>query len=171
MGFFDSPREREGRSRYGDYLKEIEGLRSSTGDIGNIDDLRKRYGLTSATTAFDPSRRNLSTQRARALGSASARLGTNVATPESFFAPIEGQYAGAFGELEGRAGEAELGQQRFGAQLLDAIMGRKDQFGLGKLQMKGQGLDKLIQSLSGASTFDDILALAGTAAKFVPGKG
>ena len=165
MGLFDSPREREGPGRFEDILKQVEGLQNFQSGTTDIGSLRTKYGLTSANDAFNPMRKNLANRRGQALASASSRMSGRVANPEAVYSGVEGEYANAMGDLEGQAGQAELGQQQFGAGLLDRILSGNTQFGLNKLGLKNQVTGNYLNSLSDASTFDDILAGLGTAAK------
>lgn len=181
MGLFDSPRERAAKDLYGkqlgsydDILNAISGLQSTQAGISDIPGLRSKFGLTSAREAYGPAKRNLATRRAQSLSSASARMGNRVATPESYFGGIESAYGGAFGELESQASQAEIGSQQWQAGLLEQILRAQDEYNmrkqgmrLGGLGQKGQGIADYTGALSGASTFDDILATASTASKFI----
>jgi hypothetical protein len=100
------------------------------------------------------------------------------ATPEMSFAPIEGQFADAAGNLEGTAAQTglstEINSEQSIASLLDSIFGKKDAFNTQKkgLQISGQGargnaVNDYVNSLSNASGFDDLMSVFGTASKFV----
>jgi hypothetical protein len=193
--FFTSPREREGKNlnnnqmqSYDDLISQIGGMKSgfeginTTGDVSNkfgvrpfdLGGYKKQVGAT-----FAPSKRNLANRLAQARSEAGARMSSRNATPEAMFNPIEGQYANAFGDLEGQQANAELGgydkqteQDRYIAGLLQSVLGSQDTYGLNKTSMKAgamggktNAISNYLQSLSDASTFDDLMSLLGTGAK------
>lgn len=164
---FTSPREREGTKRYEDILREVEGMKSSLGDISTVGDVRGKFGLGGTSGLYGAAKRNLATRRGQALSSASARMGSRVANPEAIFSGIEGEFAGAFGDIEQQEAEAGLQDERIVAALLRDILGARDEYGMRKMGLKGGATADYLGSLSGASGFNDILALAGTVAKFV----
>jgi hypothetical protein len=194
MGFLSdlttSPREREGRWRGQALQENFDALFNETGKlqdafagIGSLGDVQTKFGIKRRTAkdvsrTFDPARRNLATRLARSRSAAAGRMGSGLATPEAVFAPIESTYADAFGDLESRAAqtglEVERGDERYAADFLDRIFGNQNQFGLQKQnlllsnrQAKSAALQDYLNSLDADSTLDDILGIAGTAAKFV----
>jgi hypothetical protein len=173
MGFFDSPRERQGPGMWGNEMKSyqdiingIEGSSSSFGGLNDAAGVRNKFGLQgSSDRVFNPLRRNLATRRAQSLSSAAARSGGQVANAESVFAPIEGAFGEAFGQLESQAGQAETETDRLVASLLERVLGGQDSFNQNKsgLRLNAQrgksgAVEGYVNSLSDASTFDDIMS-------------
>lgn len=162
-----------GPQNYGDVITQLSDLQSSTEGISSLEDLRRRYGMKDTGSLFGAARRNLGTQRAQALSSAATRMGTSSANPEAMFAPIEGQFAGAFGELEGQEAQAGQQQQNFLTQLLQDILTRRDQFGLQKIGMQGSILDRGIQQKflesQAPGMWDDIIAILSLASQTAGG--
>lgn len=155
---------------YQDILGQLAGTNSSLGGISTSGDVRSKLGLsTDVGSMFRPAKRNLANRRARSLSDASSRMGGNVATPEGYFAPIEGEFANAFGELEGQEATARVGDEQNVAQMLLRILSGQDEFGLRKLGMQTDVLgrrkeeDRYNESKPGM--FDDILSLLGTGAQ------
>jgi hypothetical protein len=177
---FTSPRERaapgqyEGQmGSYDDILNAIKSMQSSNAGVTDLGTLKAQYGLTSASAAYDPARRALSNRRGKALSSTSARLSSRIANPEAALGGVESGFASAAGDLESEASKADIGQQDYIANLLNSIRNQQDQYGFQKqgMRLQGQGakgnaISDYLQSLSGASSFDDILALGGTVSKF-----
>ena len=173
MSFWDSlfkiPREKKGAELlpgqmqgWDDIMKEIGGLKSVYEDPGKV----AGYGKT-VNSMYAPARSNLNTQLNRSRGAAAERMGGTNATPEMTFGNIEGQYAGAFGGLEEDA-----------MQSLRQILSGENQFGMNRLGMKsgamsgkGASIQALLESLSGDSTFDDILGGLGSAGQVAGGLG
>jgi hypothetical protein len=132
--------------------------------------LQTQFGVTpfdlsgyqsSVKAAYQPQKQTLATQKGMALKNA-LRSSRN-ATPGETNAGIETGYANAESGLE--SGEAnqelqgiplQMQSQQYNAGLLNTVLGEKQ-----------QGEYAHANSLSGASTFDDILAAAGTGAKFL----
>lgn len=174
---------------FDDILNEIDGMNSSYSGLNDAGGVRKKFGITPITEGsikktvggiYDPLRRNLATRRAQGLSSARSRMGiAGSAMPEGYFSPVEEYFSGAFGNLESSAGQAEqqergrmTQQEEFVASLLNDVLGKQDNFGFNKtgLKLQGQGAksdatSRYLQSLSGASSFDDILALLGEGSK------
>jgi hypothetical protein len=175
--FFTSPQEREGRSKFGDLNTEVANLQSGFGSTNTLADMYKNFGLTKRTAAdvsrsFNPARQNLATRLSRSRGSAAARMSGANATPEMTFAPIEQSFADAFGNLEDTAAQTglntEIQGEQYGANMLENILGKKDQFAMNKIGLKEQALRDYLSTLSSSSSFDDIMGIAGTASKFLP---
>jgi hypothetical protein len=185
MGFLDSlfssPREREAPglykgqlSGYDDILDAIKGLQNTEGGVNDIASLKSKFGLGGTSKPFEIAKRNLATQNAKNRAATSARMSSSVANPEAVFSPGESSYLSALGGIEQGQAEADIGQQNYMADLLDQILNRQNQFNMGKqttragvLGQKGGAMSDYLGALSGASTFDDILAAANTASKFI----
>jgi len=166
---FSSPREKTGAELlpgqmqgWDDIMKEIGGMKSVYEDPGKV----AGYGKT-VNRMYTPARSNLNTQLSRSRGAAAERMSGTNATPEMTFGNIEGQYAGAFGGLEEDA-----------MRSLQQILQGENQFGMNKVGMKsgamrgkGAAIQALLESLSGDSTFDDILGMLGTGGMVAGGLG
>lgn len=182
-----SQRQREGAWRgkalqedFDALLGESDRMQDSFGGISGLNDVQSRFGVKRRTAGdvsrtFDPARRNLATRLARSRAAAAGRLGAGNATPEAMFAPIEAEFANAFGDLESSAAqtglEVERGDERYAADLLSWILSGQNQFGLQKQglrlsnrQAKSAALQDYLNTLDDDSTMDDILGIAGTAA-------
>lgn len=184
MGFlenlFTSPREREGRKYSKRIMDEWGRLQSSDAGVNTLEDVMQKYGLRKrsmddVSRAMNPARGNLATRLAMMRSGAARRMSGANAMPELTFGNIDNYGAQAFGELEGDIAEKGLDVERTDemnvANMLRQILAGKDVFGMNRLKGKSDSLDSYLNSLSGASTFDDILALGGTAAKFIKGGG
>jgi hypothetical protein len=152
MNWFTSPREREGQATWKDIMDSL----SSIGNVESTYGLKRRSEADVSRT-FDPARSNIATRRAQDRSAARERVGGNNAMPSSVLGPIDQKYATAFGDLESNAAEKGLDVARGDEQFLANFMknGRMD------------AAQQYLNTLSNASTFDDILAGAGTAAKFL----
>jgi len=149
---FTSPREREGQASWKDIMDSL----STIGNVENTYGLKRRTAGDVSRT-FDPARGNLATRRANSMSGAAMRMGGSNAMPETTFGDIDSRYATAFGDLESNAAEKGLDVERGDEQFLANFMknGRMD------------ATQQYLNTLSNASTFDDILGIAGTAAKFI----
>lgn len=163
--FFSSPRERQGPQSFQQLLSEINGMNDSFGGINDVGGVRSKFGLGGVKDLYGGAKRNLATRLAQSRSSASSRMSNSVATPESIFTGIESSFAPAFGELEDKQAQAEVGDQRYVAQLLASIFGEQNQFGFNKMGLKRGATSDYINSLSNASGFDDLMSLIGTGAK------
>ena len=157
-------------SSYQDILGQLAGTDYSLGGVNSAKDVRKRFGLSAdVRSVFGPAKANLATRRAQSLSSASARMGNRYANPEAGFAGIEGEYAGAFGDLESQEANARLGDEQNIAQMLLKILSGGDEFGLRKLGMQsnvlGQKKEEDRYEDSKPGLFDDILAILGGGAQ------
>jgi len=162
---FSSPRERAGKDIYGqqaqgfdDIMKEADGLTSSYDDPTAID---KNQQLVNRLMA--PRRAGLNTQLGRSRSAAVERMGGNNATPGVTFGNIESAYAPAFSDLESS-----------GMDWLDKILGKRDTFNQNKIGLKTNVLGgknvaqgNYLNSLSDASTFDDILGIGTEVGKYL----
>jgi hypothetical protein len=185
MGFlgdlFTSPREREAPgqykgliSGYDDILKQIQDMQNTEAGVTDISSLKSKFGIGETSQPYNIAKRNLATGKAKSLASTSSRMGSSVANPEALFSGVEGNYASALGTLEEGQANADIGQQDYMANMLDQILRAQNQFNVGKQQnragvlgAKGGAIGDYMNSLSGASGFDDIMSLAGTASKFI----
>ena len=158
MGFFDSPAERASAA-----------VQNPFDSVSNMSDISSQYGLqpfdlqgydASVKAAYAPQRQTLATQKGQALRGA-LRSNRN-ATPGETNAGIETAFAGENSALD--TGEAnqeiqgiplQMQSQQYNANFLDTI-----------LEQKQQGDYMHANSLSHASTFDDIMAGLNTASKF-----
>jgi hypothetical protein len=114
---------------------------------------------------------------ARDRSSLGSRLGAS-ATPESVFSPLESRYSQAGANLAGQQGQQELAgfdksneQDLQRANLLERLLGKKEAFGQeqnnqiqGALGARGNAIGDYTDTLSGTSTFDDILSVLSTGA-------
>ena len=184
MGFFDSPRQTAGKEMFGDFQKDVENFDNPFAKTQNIGDVYKNYGVKqfdaagyadSVRRSFDPARRNLASRKTRSLNAAVDSTGRS-ATPGMSFSKLEGDYALAGGDLEGRqaikqtegfdkANTQSLNIAGLFKGLQDSNVSAQGQ----KLRLKGQGIQNYLSSLSDSSQFDDMLAGVGTAAKIYTG--
>ena len=183
MGIFDSPREREGpgayRNQLGRYdriIGDLGNLPNEFGGINSLSDLFAKYGLSPfSSNTFAPAKRALGTSQARSRAALTDRLGGQSANPEFAFSGLEGGFSGAYSNLLGEEQQAKTGMERFNAGFLGNILGQKQGANerrtgmtLSAEQARANAVRDYIMSLSGASTMDDILGIAGTVAKFFP---
>jgi len=154
-----------------DVITQLADLPYSGAGVKTLEDLKRSYGIGPSRIGdiFGAKRRNLANRRGQALSSASARLGTRVATPESIFTPIEGEFAGAFGELEAQEAGAEVGQENFLTQLLNSVRQGENQFQLGKqglqLSALGQQFQQDYYEQNQPGWLDDLLSGIGVGAQ------
>lgn len=165
--FTTSPREKQGQllgqqqmASWDDIMKEIGGLKSVYDDPSKIAGYNK-----TVQGMFAPARSNLTSALSRSRSAEAERMGARNATPEVSFGNIESAYAPAFGGIEENA-----------MQTLNQVLQGENQYGLNKVGMKSGALSgknaaiqAYLNSLSGDSTFDDILGLGTTAAKMYMG--
>lgn len=171
--FFTSPREREGKSLGKSLMNDADNLPQSFSNINSIDDVYKNYGVkkfdlggynSQVKKVFDPARRKLSTQKGQALASTLDRSGRS-ATPGMKASGLEGNFANAFSDLEGKEASEQLGgydkqrsQDMDIAKLLESIYANKDSGAANKLNARSSSVGTYLNSLSGTSGFDDVLA-------------
>jgi len=183
MGFFTSDYEEQAPRYTRENLGGIDALQSEFADVEGMGQIASKYGVTPFDIkAYNKGVGDLYGGKKRALGSSlgrrrqalTNRLGGQSANPEYAFSSLEGGYADAYAGLEGdEAGATLAGQdrereaQRYSAQLLAQLLGKKEQFGLNKQGLRNQAVGGYLASLDQTSGFDDLLALGGTAAKFV----
>ena len=181
MGIFDSPREREAPGAFQGQLKRYDKVIGDLGNLPNefaginsISDIYTKYGISPfSSSTYAPAKRSLGTSLARSRSALTDRLGGRSANPEYAFSGLEGAHAGAYSDLLGQEEQAKVGSERFGAGFLANILGQKQGANergvdrrLSAEQMRANAIRDYIASLSDSSTFDDILAIGGTAAKF-----
>ena len=173
---FTSSREREGREKGGQYLNDIQGMKSIYGGINSIGDVNSRFGITPVTEAsvqrtFNPARTNLATRNAQARSSAAARMGGSNASPELTFGNVDAAFAPQYSNLENNAAQtglqAQTQSQQFGANFLNNIFGSREDFNKWQTSARGKALQDYLSNLSSSSGLDDILSVAGTASKFI----
>ena len=173
---FTSDREREGREKSGQYLNDIQGMKSIYGGINSIGDVNSRFGITPVTEAsvqrtFNPARTNLATRNAQARSSAAARMGGSNASPELTFGNVDAAFAPQYSNLESNAAQtglqAQTQSQQFGANFLNNIFGSREDFNKWQTSARGKALQDYLSNLSSSSGLDDILSVAGTASKFI----
>jgi hypothetical protein len=195
MGFFESPRERIAPEMFsgniGEYdqlLRSIINNKSQFQNVNNLGDVQSRFGISpfnrmdyqkQVGSVFSPLKQNLATANADARKRAVSKYGTR-GTPEFLSAGVDAQFAGERNNLQSQeagAGLAGFDKEResnwMNANFLKDILSQRDQFGQNKFNQRLAGLSgktgaigNYVNSLSNASTFDDILSLGGTAAKF-----
>jgi hypothetical protein len=132
--------------------------------LNNVGDVNNMFGVTPITAgsvdqSFNPARGNLATRQAQANAAAASRMrGTN-ATPQGDFGRVTSEFAPAWGDLEGKAANAEiqmpLQQQEFSAGLFDKTLQQKSE---------------TAQNLDDSSTFNDIFSGVSNLAK-IPAAG
>ena len=196
MGFFDSPREQQGPDlmqgqigKYDDVIRQILGSRSSFGGTSNLGDVQKNFGISpfdmggyqsQVGGVFNPLRQGLNTQAGQARKRSFSRYGAQ-GTPEFASTDINANLAQGLGNLGSQEGSARLAgydkqtaQNNYTGDFLRSILGQKDQFGQQRLGAygnavggRGNAINGYLGSLSGASTFDDLLGGVATASKFV----
>jgi hypothetical protein len=154
MGLFTSPRE----TAMEDIYNELKNIKSFE-DIQNIYGLKRRKA-GDVSQIFNPARANLATRQAQENATAGARMGGSNATPQGTFGRIMSEFAPAWGNLESDASKTGLDVERSDEQTIANMFNN----------VRGQKANAA-GNLSDASTFDDILSVAGTAAKFIPGVG
>lgn len=180
--FFTSPRERAGRSGYGALKEEAGSLPQSFGDVNDLQDVYKKYGVSGFNTdnyrsqvksTFDPARRTLANKKARAIQNATRFGNSRSATPGMSFSNIESGFADASANLEGDQAREILGgfdkktaQDMNIANLLFQSLGAKDSGAYNKFNAKRSSFSDYVNSLSGTSGFDDVLAGARTIGQF-----
>ena len=131
-----------GPNNYGDIITQLADLKSTTGEINNMGSLKSQFDIQPNLVGniFGARKRQLAQSRGRALSSASARMSTRSATPETTFGGIESGFADAFSGLEGAQGQAELDQEQSLTQLLYSILQGNNQFNLGKNAMQSSAM-------------------------------
>jgi hypothetical protein len=136
-----------GPNNYTDIITQLAETPSSFEGIGDVSGLKSRFGINPNLVGniFGARKRALMSGRARALSSASSRMSGRIANPEAMFSPVEGEYAGALGELEGARGTAELSQEQSLTQMLYNILSGQNQFNLSKQGMQMQALGGKLQ--------------------------
>jgi hypothetical protein len=151
------------------YLDDVMKSKSEFGDVNNLTDVGSKFGLTSDLDAvYRPRRRSLSTGLSRNRSAMASRTGDSAATPEAGFQALEGGYLDALSNLEGDQAEQEVGAQRFNADFLRDILGRKESFGQNKFGLRSGGIgglggarDKFVASQPSGSFFGDLTSIAG----------
>ena len=183
MGFFSSDLEEQGPGYTKDNLGRIDDLQSEFADVKGLGSLAGKFGLTpfdlkkynqGVGDVYGSKKRSLGSSLSRRRSALTNRLAGQSANPEYAFSGLEGSFADAYGALEGEEAGALLGgqdkqteNQRYSAQLLAQLLGQKDQFAVGKQGMRSGALQQYLASLDDTSGFDDLLAVAGTASKFI----
>lgn len=184
--FFTSPRERAGRDQGKALQDEAANLSQSFSNISSLDDVYKNYGVkkfdlggykSQVKKAFDPARRTLATRLGQAKSSIFDRSGRS-ATPGMKASAVEGDFANAFSGLEGQQANQELAgydkesdQNMSIAQLFQSLLQNKDAGAVNKLGAKNSTLQTYLNSLSGTSGFDDLLAGASAVGSIATGLG
>lgn len=159
-----------GPNTYGDLITQLADLKNPMGGITDTGSLKKTFDIQPNLVGniFGARKRQLANSRARALSSASARMSTRSATPETTFGAIESGFADAFSGLEGAQGQAELDQEQTLTQLLYSILQGNNQFEFQRQGMQSGALAGLNQERQYEEQkpgwFDDFLALLNTGA-------
>ncbi len=189
MGFFDSPREEQAPglykgqlSKYDSLIGNINNMQSGFSDVNTIGDIMSRFGLKKRTARsvsdiFNPARASIATQMAQANKRAAARMSGSNAMPELSFGNITSSFIPAMNDLESNAAQTGLNVERSDesqiADLLNNILTKKDQYGFQKKGLQSNALagrsgavSNFVNSLSDASSFDDLMSLGSTISKF-----
>jgi hypothetical protein len=185
--FFTSPKEKAGREGFSQMQSEAAGLPQSFGNVNNLNDVYKNYGVkkfdmnayrSQVGKTFDPAKRSLSTRRAQTLSRAADRMGGRSATPGMTFSGIETDFGNQANALEGQQAGANLegfdkqtAQDMNIANLFKSLLDSKDSGAATKLGAKQSALRDYLSSLSGTSGFDDLMAGASTAASLATPMG
>lgn len=183
MGFFTSDYEEQAPRYTREQMNRIGALKSDFEGINDLTSLSSKFGLTpfdlkgyrsDVSNLFGTKKRALGSSLGRSRAALTNRLGGQSANPEYAFSGLEGSYADAYAGLEGaEAGQLLAGEdrsrenERYTAGLLESIFGKKDAFKLNKENSRTQAMQAYLRSLDDTSGFDDLLALGGTAARFV----
>lgn len=157
-------------NNYADIIQQLADMKSSTAGITDRGSLENTFGIQPNLVGniFGGRQRQLASSRARALSSASERMSTRNASPETTFGNIESGYANAQSELQSQQGQAQLSQDQYLTNLLYNIFNGNNQFALNKTGMQNQALGGLQQQrqweASQPGMLDDIMSLVGGAA-------
>jgi hypothetical protein len=157
--------------------RQVIGMQNPYEGINTLDDAVRKFGLSkSVSSAFNPAKANLATQRARGMQRAAIRGGDS-ATPERAFGDVESQYADASGGLESTQAQAQLGQTNKLADFFNSILGQKSDFGFkqagfranvaGQMAGAGLGQDQYEQSNESPGFLDFLSSIMGAAAPIV----
>lgn len=196
-GLFSSPREREAPGLYKEQRRKYDDLYNSLGSeqgqfegINSLADIESRFGIkpfdvggyqSQVGGVFNPLKQNLNTQAGIARKKSFSQYG-NMGTPEFATQGINANLSQELGDLQSQEASNMLRgfdmgreQDNFTGGFLRDILGEKQGYGerkygrkLATLGARGGSLQDYLNSLSGASTFNDILSVAGTASKFLP---
>lgn len=159
-----------GPRNYSDLITQLAELKNPTGNITDAESLKGAFDIDPNLTSsvFGSRRRSLFGQRGRSLSSASSRMSGRIANPEAVFSGIEGQFAGALGNLEAEQGNAELNQERYLTQLLYSILQGNSQFEVGRKGMQASALGGKFQEKvyeeNKPTWLDDFMAILNSGA-------
>ena len=126
--------------------------------LKNVGDVNAKFGLmpitaNSVNQSYNPARQALATREAQARQRAGQRMGGNNATVQNTFGAIDSSYAPAWGDLEGKAANAEITMpeqsQEFSANLFNNL-----------LQQKAQAAGKLSDTSPFSSIFSGLTNIA-----------
>lgn len=186
MGFFDSPKEIEGRKSYKEMQGLADNLPNSFENINNLEDVYGKYGVKKFDVAgygdqvrrtFDPQRKILANKQAQAQRSLGDRMGRS-ATPGIKSSMLDSSFADAFSGLGASEAQGVLGGYDKArendlniANLFKGLQEGKDRGAMNKFSAKSTALKNYLDTLSGTSGFDDVLAGVSTVGTLAGGLG